>query len=100
MPQTVSDKIADLKALLLQAQPIMVFGADFMAFNYGDGAFAGGRDSLVTSNFGHARVNRSTGRWSFSTVPNVSIPEASHFNAGRKEIDLLFLQAKEEIEKQ
>jgi hypothetical protein len=94
------EKVEDLKRLLLQGQPVMIFGADFTAFNYGDSEFAGGRDSIVTSGHGHARINRESGAWSFKPEPNVPIREASHFNADRKNIDLTFTQLKEEVEKQ
>lgn len=92
-------KVEDLRRVLLQAEPVMIFGADFTAFNYGDGEFAGGRDSIVTSPHGHARINRKTGVWSFKPEPNVPLREASHFEAGRKNVNLSFLQVKEEIEK-
>ena len=99
MPETAREKVEGLKRLMLQAQPVMVFGTDFTAFNYGNSEFAGGRDSLVTSEHGNARINRQTGKWTFKPEPNVPIREASHFKAERMDIDLTFFQLKEEIEK-
>ena len=98
MPKTTQQKVEDLKRLLLQARPVMIFGADFMAFNYGDGEFAGGRPSLISSNSGHAYIDRGTMVWRFGTQPNVRLSEASHFDAGQEKIDLAFSEVRAEIE--
>jgi CheY-like chemotaxis protein len=95
----VLNKIEQLKLLLLQDCPIMITGADFMAFNYGSGEFAGGRDSVITSSHGHARINRQTGAWLFRPEPNVRLSEVSHFKSERAETNLTFLQVKGEIDK-
>ena len=102
MSKTLGEEVECLKKYMLQGQAVMVFGLhfDFIAFNYGDGEFAGGRDSLVTSAFGHARIDRTTGTWSFKPRPDVPIREASHFEFDHVEVNLTFLQVKEEIEKQ
>ncbi len=101
--QELEEKIEQLKNLLLQSAPIWIDGIDFFAFNYGDDPkfnSMAGRDSVVSSEFGSAIIDRQTGEWEF-VGPHLGAVNVSHVPKYDKvKIDLTFEQVRNKIQKQ
>jgi hypothetical protein len=95
MKNPTREEIERIRSLITRSEPAMITGLDFLAFNYGDSEFAGGRPSIVTSPHGHAYIDRTNGKWTFGQLPNIPMREASHFAHENIKIDLWFRNLEE-----